>query len=153
MFDTLLSMANQDVRYAVRLLWRSKAFATAAVSTLALGIAMTTLMFALVQGILLRPLPVREQDRLILSRREAPTTRVQELQASVGLEQPVVSQQLSVLRNQGIVTSRKHGLSVRYALRDPAIEELLEVVRRILNNHLAGTSGMLRELQREARRG
>jgi len=95
---------------------------------------------------------VGEQDRLILSWREAPTTSVQELQASSGLEQPVVSQQLSVLRNQGIVTSRKHGLSVRYALRDRAIEELLEVVRRILNNHLAGTSGMLRELQREARR-
>ncbi|HQX82204.1 MAG TPA: metalloregulator ArsR/SmtB family transcription factor [Vicinamibacterales bacterium] len=78
---------------------------------------------------------------------------VQELQASLGLEQPVVSQQLSVLRNQGIVTSQKYGLSVRYALRDPAIEELLDVARRIFNNHLVGTGVMLRELRREARRG
>ena len=63
----------QEARYAVRLLWRAKAFTTAAVLTLALGIAATTVMFALIQGVLLRPLPVQEQDRLILSWREAPT--------------------------------------------------------------------------------
>ncbi|HEX6214789.1 MAG TPA: ABC transporter permease, partial [Vicinamibacterales bacterium] len=69
----LLDMVHQDARYAVRLLWRAKAFTTAAVLTLALGIAATTVMFALIQGVLLRPLPVQEQDRLILSWREAPT--------------------------------------------------------------------------------
>lgn len=69
----LLEMVHQEARYAVRLLWRAKAFTTAAVSTLALGIAATTVMFALIQGVLLRPLPVQEQDRLILSWREAPT--------------------------------------------------------------------------------
>jgi DNA-binding transcriptional ArsR family regulator len=77
---------------------------------------------------------------------------VQELQEALKLDQPVVSQQLAVLRNQGIVTSEKKGLSVRYALRDPAIEELLAVARRIFNNHLVNTRGMLRELQREGRR-
>jgi ArsR family transcriptional regulator len=78
---------------------------------------------------------------------------VQELQEALELEQPIVSQQLAVLRNRGIVTSEKQGLSVRYALPDPAIGELLEVARRIFNNHLVNTRGMLRELQREARRG
>lgn len=63
----------QEVRHAARLLWRAKAFTAAAVLTLALGIAGTTVMFALIQGVLLRPLPVQEQDRLILSWREAPT--------------------------------------------------------------------------------
>lgn len=77
---------------------------------------------------------------------------VQELQEALKLDQPVVSQQLAVLRNQGIVTSEKNGLSVRYALRDPAIEDLLDVARRIFNNHLVNTRGMLRELQREGRR-
>ena len=77
---------------------------------------------------------------------------VQELQHALGLDQPVVSQQLAVLRNQGIVTSKKVGLSVRYALRDPAIGELLDVARRIFNNHLVDTQGMLRELKREGRR-
>jgi DNA-binding transcriptional ArsR family regulator len=77
---------------------------------------------------------------------------VQELQEALKLDQPIVSQQLRVLRGQGIVTAQKQGLSVRYALADPAIEELLEVARRIFNNHLVGTRGMLRELQRETRR-
>jgi ArsR family transcriptional regulator len=77
---------------------------------------------------------------------------VQDLQEALGLEQPVVSQQLAVLRNQGIVTSQTHGVSVRYAVRDPAIGDLLDVARRIFNNHLVTTQGMLRELQREARR-
>jgi predicted permease len=69
----LLDVVHQDVRNAVRLLWRAKAFTTAAVLTLALGIAATTVMFALIQGVLLRPLPVQDQERLILSWREAPT--------------------------------------------------------------------------------
>src|SRR6476620_8588660 len=77
---------------------------------------------------------------------------VQELQEALKLDQPVVSQQLAVLRNQGMVTSETKGLSVRYALRDPAIEDLLAVARRIFNNHLVNTRGMLRELQREGRR-
>lgn len=78
---------------------------------------------------------------------------VQELQEALELDQPIVSQQLAVLRNQNIVTAQKEGLSVRYALRDPAVGDLLEVARRIFNNHLVSARGMLRELQREARRG
>ena len=78
---------------------------------------------------------------------------VQELQEALTLEQPIVSQQLAVLRNQDIITAQKQGLSVRYALRDPLVGELLEVARRIFNNHLINTQGLLRELQREARRG
>src|SRR6266566_6037793 len=77
---------------------------------------------------------------------------VQELQEALKLDQPIVSQQLAVLRNQGIVSAQKEGLSVRYTLRDPLIGDLLEVARRIFNNHLVNTRGMLRELQREARR-
>jgi DNA-binding transcriptional ArsR family regulator len=77
---------------------------------------------------------------------------VYELQEALSLEQPVVSQQLAVLRNHGIVTAEKEGLSVRYALRDPLIGELLEVARRIFNNHLVSTRGLLRQLQRESRR-
>jgi DNA-binding transcriptional ArsR family regulator len=72
---------------------------------------------------------------------------------ALALEQPIVSQQLAVLRNQNIVTTTKEGLWVRYELRDPAIGDLLEVARRIFNNHLVSTRGMLRELQRDARRG
>jgi len=78
---------------------------------------------------------------------------VHELQEVLTLEQPIVSQQLAVLRNQGIVSAQKEGLSVRYTLRDPLVGELLDVARRIFNNHLGNTRGLLRELQREGRRG
>jgi ArsR family transcriptional regulator len=77
---------------------------------------------------------------------------VQELQDLLHVEQPVVSQQLAVLRNKNIVTGRKLGTSVRYLVRDPLIGDLLVVARRIFNNHLAGTQGLLRELQRQRRR-
>ena len=78
---------------------------------------------------------------------------VQELQEALTLDQPIVSQQLAVLRNQGIVSAQKEGSSVRYTLRDPLVGELLDLARRIFNNHLAGTRGLLRELRREGRRG
>ena len=77
---------------------------------------------------------------------------VQELQAELTLDQPVVSQQLAVLRNQGIVSAQKEGLSVRYALRDPLVRALLGVARRIFHNRLGSSRGLLRELRRERRR-
>jgi DNA-binding transcriptional ArsR family regulator len=77
---------------------------------------------------------------------------VQELQAALGLGQPVVSQQLSVLRTHNIVSGRKEGLTVRYAIRDPLIGSLLDTARQIFNNHLVGTRDLLRQLQREHRR-
>lgn len=78
---------------------------------------------------------------------------VQELQEILSLDQPIVSQHLAVLRNQDIVAARKEGLSVTYTVRDPLVADLLDVARRIFNNHFASTRGLLRELQRESRRG
>src|SRR5207249_981045 len=63
--------------HELRLAWtglrRARAFTVAAILTLALGMAGTTVMFALIEGILLRPLPVREQDRLIVAWNEFPS--------------------------------------------------------------------------------
>ena len=77
---------------------------------------------------------------------------VQELQELLELDQPIVSQQLAVLRNQGIVLAHKEGLSVRYTIRDPLVAELLAIARQIFNNQLTNTRGLLLELQRENRR-
>ncbi len=55
----------RDVRYGGRALLRASGFTIVATLTLALGIGATTAMFSVVNGILLRPLPYPEQDRLI----------------------------------------------------------------------------------------
>ena len=93
--------------------------------------------------------PTRIRILEALVRRER---TVQELQEQLTLDQPVVSQQLAVLRHQGIVSARKEGSSVRYALRDPLVGSLLEVARQIFNNRLGHSQGLLRELRRENRR-
>ncbi|MCC7418526.1 MAG: winged helix-turn-helix transcriptional regulator [Acidobacteria bacterium] len=77
---------------------------------------------------------------------------VQELQDALALGQPLVSQQLAVLRHQGIAVARKEGLSVRYVVRDPLVGDLLDVARRIFNNQLDSTKGLLQALRRESRR-
>jgi ArsR family transcriptional regulator len=93
--------------------------------------------------------PVRIRLLELLVRRDL---SVQELQEALGVDQPVVSQQLAVLRASNIVSGKKEGVSVRYTVRDPLIADLLDIARRIFNNHLVGTQDLLRQLQRERRR-
>ena len=68
---------------------------------------------------------------------------VNQLQALLGIEGAAVSQQLAVLRGKNIVDVHKEGTKVIYSLRDPMLIELLEVARKIFNNHLITTINML----------
>lgn len=60
----------QDFRYALRTLRRRPGFAAVALCTLALGVGATTVMFTVIDGVLLKPLPYPRPDRLVVLREQ-----------------------------------------------------------------------------------
>lgn len=71
------------MRYALRSLARSPGFALAVILTLALGIGANTAVFSVLRGVLLRPLPNRDGDRLVYLRQSAERAGVQNTAFSV----------------------------------------------------------------------
>ena len=72
---------------------------------------------------------------------------VGEIQPLVGIELSHLSQQLGVLRRAGLVTSRKQGSSVVYAIKDPLLIELMAVARRFLIGSLDETRRLISALE------
>jgi predicted permease len=67
-----LDDAKRDLRYVARMLWKQPGFSAVAIITLALGIGATTAMFSVVYGVLLKPLPFDQPDRLVALYHRAP---------------------------------------------------------------------------------
>ncbi len=72
------------------------------------------------------------QDRLLLlcqlSQREM---CVSDLEEALGIHQPTLSQQLGVLRGEGVVSTRREGKSIFYSVADPAMLEIVAVLYRL----------------------
>jgi predicted permease len=62
----MIDELRQDTRFAVRTAVRDRAFAVVVILTLAVGIGANTAIFSVVNGVLLRPLPWREPERLVM---------------------------------------------------------------------------------------
>lgn len=72
-----------------------------------------------------------------------------ELIEKLGIEQANASQHLAVLRSKQIVINRKVGNQVFYSIRDHALIEVLDILRRYFYSQLSSTVSMLKEVARQ----
>lgn len=96
---------------------------------------------------LAHPIRIRLLEVLV----ETPDRSVQDLQRTLDIDQPIVSQQLARLRASGIVISAHRGAATRYSVTDPLLKDLLTIAKQILNRRLVDVQTMLRELDRDSR--
>src|SRR5215467_1761066 len=61
-----MSELLRDIRYGLRLLWKSPGFTSVSLLALALGIGATTAIFSLLYSVLLAPLPYVDSDRIMM---------------------------------------------------------------------------------------
>jgi DNA-binding transcriptional ArsR family regulator len=96
---------------------------------------------------LAHPIRIRLLEVLVTT----PERSVHDLQRTLGIVQPIVSQQLARLRASGIVVATKSGVATRYSVTDPLLKDLLRLAKQILNRRLVDVQSLLRELERDGR--
>jgi ArsR family transcriptional regulator len=75
---------------------------------------------------------------------ELPSSKLME---RLQVEQANLSQHLAVLRARQVVVNRKVGNQVYYAVRDPVLLQVLDLLRQYFNSHLTETLALLGELE------
>ena len=119
---------TQDVRYAVRALRARAGLTITVVLTLALGMGATTAVFSVVDGVLLKPLPVTAQERLLVVWKAVPARGFEHM--------PFTYASYEEMRDRlrtasGVAAHPYHGVSRAVLERDGATEPL----------HVAGVTG------------
>ena len=77
---------------------------------------------------------------------------VGQLVSSLGLPQANVSQHLAILRERGIVTTRRKGTTIYYSLANPKIGEACDLVREVLADQLSQNQALAKSLGRRGKR-
>jgi hypothetical protein len=121
-----MDTVRQDLRYAIRLLVKDKAFAATTILTLALCIGANTAIFAVVRSVLLRPLPYPQSDRLVYAYDSFPGAGVERAGSTWSLTAPAAGQ-------DGAVTATHHrscALDGRRLRSQPPASDRCDVRRR-----------------------
>lgn len=72
-----------------------------------------------------------EERLLLLCQLSQGELCVSELEAALDIRQPTLSQQLGVLRNEGVITPRRDGKKIFYRVASPELLEILAVLYRL----------------------
>lgn len=86
---------------------------------------------AAAQAVAALKLLANEDRLLLLCQLSQGELCVSELEERLGIRQPTLSQQLSVLRNEGVVSTRREGKSIFYSVADAALLEVLALLYRL----------------------
>ena len=90
-----------------------------------------TLRNAATQAVAALKLLANEDRLLLLCQLSQGEMCVSELEAQLGIRQPTLSQQLAVLRAEGVVSTRRQGKNIYYSVADPAMLEIVAVLYRL----------------------
>ena len=86
---------------------------------------------AATQAVAALKLLANEDRLLLLCQLSQGEMCVSELEDQLGIRQPTLSQQLGVLRTEGVVSTRRQGKNIYYTVADPAMLEIVAVLYRI----------------------